>query len=145
MQYDLFLADDDIDDCVLFKDALSELPVTATLTTVNDGVELMNLLFNRKDTLPHILFLDLNMPRKTGFDCLIELKKSNILKDLPIVIFSTSYNPDITHLLYENGANYYVRKPATFSDLKNVIHQVLMLVAKKQLFPISKELFLIRP
>ena len=66
--YTILLAEDDRDDCLFFKEALEELPVSATLTTVNDGVELMQLLSFPSGELPDILFLDLSMPRKTGFE-----------------------------------------------------------------------------
>ncbi|MVM38046.1 response regulator [Spirosoma sp. HMF3257] len=63
-QWHLLLADDDEDDCLFFKEALSRLPIASDLTTVQDGEQLMQLLTNRADPLPDALFLDLNMPRK---------------------------------------------------------------------------------
>src|SRR6187551_1938729 len=107
MQHNLLLADDDIDDCAFFKDALEELPVSATPLTVNDGVQLMNLLSAKSDNLPDILFLDLNMPRKSGFECLSEIKSIDKLKDLPVIIFSTSLGTEVVDLLYQKGAHYY--------------------------------------
>ena len=62
--YTLLLADDDIDDCLFFKDALEELPISSTLTIVNDGVELMELLTKKTSMLPHAIFLDLNIHAK---------------------------------------------------------------------------------
>jgi len=63
-QLKILLADDDIDDCIFFKEALVELLLSKHLTTVNDGEQLMQLLTNETNVLPHVLFLDLNMPRK---------------------------------------------------------------------------------
>ena len=63
----LLLADDDSDDCFFFKEALEELTISAKLTTVNDGVQLMKLLSTTGTPLPDALFLDLNMPRKKRF------------------------------------------------------------------------------
>jgi CheY-like chemotaxis protein len=124
----ILLADDDIDDCIFFKEALEDIPVLSTLTTVNDGSELMNLLF-KIDHLPDMLFLDLNMPRKTGFESLSEIKSSKELNRLPVIIFSTSFNPEVVDALYEQGANFYIRKPAEYFRLKETIHRAISLVA----------------
>jgi len=120
----LLLADDDKDDCDLFKDALDELPIMAELDIVHDGEQLMQLLI-KKDPLPLVLFLDLNMPKKNGFECLSEIKHNNRLKNLPVIVFSTSFDHDIVNLLYNNGAHYYVSKPNGFEKLKTVIHAAL--------------------
>jgi CheY-like chemotaxis protein len=124
----LLLADDDPDDCIFFKDALEELPVSAKLTTVNDGVQLMQLL-SKKEVLPDVLYLDLNMPRKNGFDCLAEIKMDEKLKQLPVIIFSTSFDKEVVNHLHEKGAHFYIRKPAEFTQLKKVIHKSLELIA----------------
>ena len=63
----IYLADDDQADCLLFKEAIAELPVTVNLTTVYDGQQLIDLLTQEGNILPDALFLDLNMPRKNGF------------------------------------------------------------------------------
>ena len=88
----LWLADDDADDCVFFKEALEELPVNSTLKTVNDGEQLM-ICSIQKEPFPDILFLDLNMPRKKGFECLAEIKRNEKLKSLPVIVYSTSFDP----------------------------------------------------
>ena len=66
----IFLADDDADDCMLFEDALREVSTSTELTTANDGVELINLMETTVPPPPDVIFLDLNMPRKNGFECL---------------------------------------------------------------------------
>ncbi|MES2726384.1 MAG: response regulator [Bacteroidota bacterium] len=140
----ILLADDDRDDCLLFKEALEELPVKTVLTTVHDGEQLMQILTKNTDKLFHILFLDLNMPRKNGFTCLKEIKDNDLLKLLPVIIFSTSYDEHIADSLYKEGATHYICKPAHFSELKKVIQQVLTLVTEKSsLQPSKKNLFLI--
>lgn len=139
----LLLADDDKDDCDLFREALDELPVTADLSTVHDGEQLMQLL-SKKSPLPQLLFLDLNMPRKNGFECLSEIKKNDALKDLPVVIFSTSYDRDIVNLLYTKGAHFYISKPNEFDKLKDVIHQALSSVAQNDTIQPQRENFELR-
>jgi CheY-like chemotaxis protein len=143
----LLLADDDKDDCIFFQEALGELPLAASLTTVHDGEQLMELLEDRKQEPPpaHVLFLDLNMPRKNGFECLEEIMSDEKLKDLPVIIFSTSFEQDVVNLLYKKGATHYIRKPADFSELKRVIHQALILATQDNFVQPPKEDFVIKP
>lgn len=129
-QLNILLADDDIDDCHFFKEALEALPQTTTLTTVNDGDELMNYLLENVERLPHVLFLDINMPRKNGFECLSEIKKNEELKDLPVVMFSTSGSKDKINVLFNTGADVYIRKPSNFAQLVQVIHHALPMAAE---------------
>lgn len=137
----ILLADDDKDDCLFFKDAILELQLSVQLTTVNDGEQLMKLLFSTKN-LPHALFLDLNMPRKNGFECLMEIKKHSTLKNLPVIIYSTSYEKEKANQLYNRGAHYYICKPSDFEELKHVVNKAIMLVKENNAQP-TKETFLI--
>src|SRR5436190_5137371 len=125
----LLLADDDIDDCIFFREALDESPISYTLSTAKDGMELMRLLETRKDQLPDMLFLDLNMPRKTGYECLKEIKDNGSFKDIPVIIISTSYDHEMADLLYAKGANYNIFKPPNFLKLKKSIKQLIDLFA----------------
>lgn len=140
----LLLADDDTDDCLFFKEALEELPVISSLKTVYDGEELMNWLYKSYDNLPDALFLDLNMPRKSGFECLAEIKLISELKNLPIIIFSTSMDMDVVDTLYNNGAHYYLRKPGDFSKLKKVIHDVITIISTNNFMQPSKDKFILQ-
>lgn len=141
----ILLADDDDDDCLFFKDALDELPVPAAFNRVSNGDTLMSYLQSHTINLPHLLFLDLNMPRKTGFECLAEIKENDQLKQLPVIIYSTSSDPDILDLLYTQGAHYYIRKQADFTNLKTVIHKALSLTEQTKFAKPLKENFLIKP
>ncbi len=143
--HNLLLADDDMDDCTFFKEALQELPVSAILTIVRDGIALMHLLTSKDVDLPDVLFLDLNMPRKTGFACLSELKSNDRLKQIPVIIFSTSFDRDVINLLYEKGAHYYIRKPGDFSELKKVIHEALVETRINRSTQPSKDKFVLQP
>lgn len=138
----IMLADDDQDDCLLFKDALEELPVLAQLTTVHSGEQLMKLL-NKAQQLPDMLFLDLNMPNKNGFACLEEIKENEKIKHFPVIILSTSFEQDVVTLLYKNGAQHYIRKPNNFTQLKYLIHSVIKFVAQTSFGTPSKENFVI--
>lgn len=127
MNYNLLLADDDEDDCLFFKEALSFLPFNVNLSIVNDGGALMKFLSDNLQNLPDILFLDLNMPRKNGFECLLEIKMIAELQNLPIIVFSTSLDPIIVDSVFERCAIYYIRKPCDFAKLKKVIYDALMI------------------
>ena len=121
----IFLADDDEDDCMLFEDALREVCTTTELTTASDGVELINLMKTNVPPPPDLIFLDLNMPRKNGFECLELIRKTKQWKDIPIVIFSTTGQEDMVKKVYEQGANFFMRKPGSFPKLKQAIRQIL--------------------
>jgi DNA-binding response OmpR family regulator len=137
----ILLADDDTDDCIFFKEAIKELSMH--LTTVHDGEELMALLLNETEELPQILFLDLNMPRKNGFECLLEIKLNSKLKCLPVIIFSTSFEQEVVNLLFKNGAQYFIRKPAEFSQFKKIIHQTLALISQKKMLQPTRAEFVL--
>ncbi len=139
----ILLADDDQDDCLFFKEALNELLISTHLTTVHDGEQLMHLLINETFELPDVLFLDLNMPRKNGFECLSEIKQSKKLKLLTVIIFSTSFEQEVVNLLYKNGAQYFIRKPSEFSQFKKIIQQSLELVMLGNIAQSTKDTFVI--
>ncbi len=127
----VLLADDDSDDRELFEEAITEINTSIQVLTVEDGLQLMKVLNEKNSPLPDILFLDLNMPGKSGKECLKEIKNDARLKEVPVIIYSTSaHNKDIneTHAF---GANLYIRKPNTFPGLINVIKKVFSLDLEK--------------
>ena len=123
-QLHILLADDDDDDCNFFKKALGELPVSTSLTTVHDGEQLTKYLAQQTDRLPDAIFLDLSMPRKTGFECLTEMKQNVWQRDIPVFVFSTSFTRDLNYernligTLHNLGALDIIRKPGDFEQLK---------------------------
>ena len=140
MQLNILLAEDDQDDRDFFDKALKEIPIPTHLTTVYDGEQLMNYLYKNSEHLPNVLFLDLNMPRKNGFECLCEIKENEKLKDIPVVVFSTSYPRDIKYeeeminRLLKIGAHDFIRKSDNLAQLKQFINQVINRVAEKESF-----------
>ena len=123
----IFLSDDDADDCMLFAEALQEIysENEARLTVVNDGMSLMQMLDKTVPPPPEMIFLDINMPKKNGVECLQEIRSSPKLASIPIIIFSTSSNKDIVDTTYRHGANYYICKPQSYLHLKKTIEYVL--------------------
>ena len=124
-QLNILLVDDDADDRNFFKEALAALPLFTSLTTLNSGDQLMHFLSENIENLPDVLFLDINMPRKNGIECLYEIKNIKELKELPIVMFSTSNSRDKIGLVFKSGADVYIHKPSDFSELKQVILHAL--------------------
>jgi len=144
----ILLADDDQTDCLLFKEALEELPILSHLTTINNGEELMKHLRKRGNKLPDVLFLDINMPKKNGYASLAEIKSHARLEKIPVIIFSTASEQQMESIkinqVFKDAAHYYIRKPNTFSELKRVIHKVLTPILEKNIsLPYVKENFVI--
>jgi CheY-like chemotaxis protein len=125
----ILLADDDSDDCLMFENALKEISLKTSLTIAQDGSCLMEELEKNvtDPPPPHVIFLDLNMPGKNGFECLNEIRETPKLKDIPVVIFSTSSNKDAIDRTYRQGANHYISKPTSFRLLVTAIETVLHL------------------
>ncbi len=140
----ILLADDDEDDRTFFANALKEIPVNSNLTTVNDGEQLMDYFSKNPDYLPEILFLDLSMPRKSGFECLTEMKDDIKLKEIPVVMFSTSYTQDFNYelsmikILYNLGVQDYIRKPGSIGELKGLIFHSFLKVIKENRLNLQK-------
>jgi len=142
-QLTILLADDDTDDCLFFAEAIEEWIPSANFTFVHDGEELMDLLTQKTGKLPGILFLDLNMPRKNGFECLAEIKQNEKLKAVPVVIFSTSLEQEVVNLLYNTGAKYFIRKPSEFALFKKIILYTLTLIMQNNIIQPAREYFVL--
>ena len=140
----ILFADDEENDRLLFLDALKELKIKTNVHTVNDGIALMDYLKNESNELPHLLFLDLNMPKKNGMECLKEIRGNDKLNDIAIAIFSTSQSEkDIEETLI-NGANVYINKPNSFDALIQVLNKVVMTAYTYQNTFFNKAHFLLR-
>ncbi|WP_281233151.1 response regulator [Flavobacterium gelatinilyticum] len=111
--------DDDIDDCEFFMEALQAIS-KADYTAMQNPVEALNKLI-QKELNPDVIFLDLNMPIMSGFEFLIEIKKQEIIKNIPIIIFSTSQFEEIKMKARNYGANEYISKPSDFNELKKIL------------------------
>lgn len=128
---------------MFFKDALTELPIEAEIHTVNDGDELLQYLSDPDNTLPNLLFLDLNMPRKGGLDCLKEIRSNEKLKDLSIAIYSTSASEKEIENTFILGANIYIRKPNDYAELKKVLASVLTMNWQYEVTNLNRANFLL--
>jgi CheY-like chemotaxis protein len=123
----ILMADDDDDDYLLTQKALKASKLLNTLIRVKDGEELVDYLLKRgeyehQETVrPGIILLDLNMPRKDGREALKEIKEHEDLRNIPIVVFTTSKAEEDVYKTYQLGVNSFITKPVTFSNLLEVM------------------------
>ncbi|MCR9013815.1 response regulator [Aquiflexum gelatinilyticum] len=140
----ILLADDDEADRLLFKEAFDELNVGTSVETVNDGDELMHLMQNTEaENLPQILFLDINMPRKNGLECLKEIRADVKFKEVSVAIYSTSSSENDMQETFLNGANVYIHKPNDFQKLKKLLEKAIIYANVYQDPPFNKDNFLL--
>jgi CheY-like chemotaxis protein len=124
----ILMADDDADDRLLAKDALTECRLANDLHFVENGEELMDYLLRRgkygqitDSPRPGLILLDLNMPKKDGREALREIKTDPELRKIPVVVLTTSKADTDIGRIYELGANSFISKPVTFDSLVNVM------------------------
>ncbi|HSD06658.1 response regulator [Flavobacterium sp.] len=116
-----FLIDDDQDDREIFAIALSEVNSSYSCITAINGEDALKVLNDQPDFTPDFIFLDLNMPLMNGKTCLTELRKIPRLKQVPIIIYTTSsYSKDIEDT-QNLGASHYLVKPSSISSLSNIL------------------------
>lgn len=125
----VLMAEDDEDDRLLIRDAVKESGQALTVTIVADGEEVIDYLHQTgrfEDTpgfrLPNLILLDLNMPRKDGRETLAALKSDPALRQIPVVMFTTSNDPLDIAYCYDLGANSFITKPVHFDELVKVFH-----------------------
>ena len=118
------MAEDDLEDVDLFKDALTDLKFDINLNVAVNGKELMTQL-EQTEVLPEIIFLDLNMPLKNGMVCLEEIRANQRWQDIKVIILSTSSHQDQMKAAYDKGADFYMVKPSNYVDFKNAISACL--------------------
>jgi CheY-like chemotaxis protein len=135
----ILLADDDPDDRFFFRKALEDINFPFKLVTVIDAERLISHLNSEKS--PDILFLDLNMPRINGLECLSIIKSNKTLIDFPVVIYSTALDNSIADILYKNGAHFYLQKEDYFG-LVNSLQLLFGQMNKKQFERPSRDNFI---
>lgn len=120
----IILVDDDAEDRMIFEEAFSQLNSGNQLLMFQNGLEVLNYL-NENETVPDIIFLDLNMPIMGGLETLREIRKNDRYRQLSVVIYSTSSaEKDIEDTLIA-GANVYITKPNNFETLRDTIAKVI--------------------
>ena len=104
----------------------------------------MQYLNDPESVLPNILFLDLNMPKKNGIECLHEIKSDDRFKDIAIAIYSTSSSEEDIEETFVCGANIYIKKPSDFNTLKKIINEVVTVNWHYHTSGLNRDNFLLR-
>lgn len=120
----VILADDDADDLLIFEEMLRAIDPSVKLEVVTDGQELLHLLQN---IYPDLLFLDLDMPVKNGLECLVEIRGNERLKNLPVVVFSSTTRPANIQTAYEMGAHLFLIKSPSYQEHLAAVKAILAL------------------
>ena len=126
----LMIIDDDKDDRFFFRSAIHKYNPTYTCLEAEDGVDALQQL-RSADQLPDFIFLDLNMPKMDGRECLKELKKDKALKKIPVIIYSTSDYKLDKKVTKEMGANYFLTKLSDIYPLPEELIKAMKKVSAK--------------
>ncbi len=137
----VLLADDDADDRMFFQDAIEEIELKINLVTVKDGQELMYFLERDAVMIPQVLFLDLNMPFKNGLQCLLDIRRNVNFNDICIILYSTTARQSDIDEGFERGANFFVHKPNSFTDLKRILSELFTIDLKRCQKPEKESFF----
>ncbi|MEJ7625600.1 MAG: response regulator [Ferruginibacter sp.] len=125
----IFLVDDDADDRFLFQEAMTEIAPKARLSLA-DGCDMLIKLTKIEEDKPDMILLDLNMPGLNGFECLDEIKNKKHFGNIPVLIYSTTANPEQVKKTYNKGATLYMQKPTSYDGIKQLMNKLLLLDLK---------------
>jgi len=121
----ILLVDDDNDDQLLFKEALSEVNGGMHCYIANGGIDALEILNSPDAVFPDLIIMDVNMPIMNGIECLIELKKSEKLRSIPVIMYSTSCSNECQKDCMDNGAAGDMEKPSDYSVFCAQIRHIL--------------------
>jgi len=121
----VLLIDDDRDDAELFKEALSEIDSAIGFEHYEDSKTGLKILLDKQAQLPDFIFLDINMPIISGWQCLAEFKKTDHLKHIPVIMFTTSSQLKEREIATELGAAGFITKPSEYKALKQLLSEII--------------------
>jgi CheY-like chemotaxis protein len=138
----ILLADDDREGHSFFCKAMETTIFNIQLININDGERLMSYLHKNSQQLPDVLFLHHDLPCDNVLNCLSEIKLHNKLKELPVIIYSTTLRKDVLDVLYNAGAHYYINimDHLTF---KKVVEGIFTQIREKKFFRPSRTEFIL--
>jgi CheY-like chemotaxis protein len=120
----ILLIDDDEDDQELFLEAIDDLAESVVIKVLDNAKTALQVL-ESKQLMADLIFLDLNMPIMDGQDFLRAIKKNETLKEIPVIVLSTTSNPVTIKYAMELGAKDFITKPSKFSDLKKILKSII--------------------
>jgi CheY-like chemotaxis protein len=121
----ILIIDDDADDRLFFTEALLEIDQALQCISAKNGLEALEVLKASNANLPDYIFLDMNMPRLNGLQCLTRIKKIKAFKHIPVIIFTTSRQPSDAEEAKRLGADLFLTKPAKFEELVNMLRIII--------------------
>lgn len=140
----LLLVEDDEEDRKFFSDALKGLDLNTTLVEVNNGAACIDYLSNKDQDAPDLIFLDLNMPVMDGFECLDRIRQMPEHQSTIIAIYSTSASERDIEKTFNRGANIYLNKPISLSELKKALKQIITTNWSYHTNDLNRENFLLK-
>lgn len=124
----ILIVEDNLGDAKLIREALKESAIQAALYFLSDGSSAIRFLDESKQklfqTLPRLVLLDLNLPGKSGHEVLQHIKTDEKLKRIPVIVLSSSFNPDDINQAYDLHANCYLNKPIDFEPFTNIVKAI---------------------
>jgi DNA-binding NtrC family response regulator len=121
----IYLVDDDEDDRLLFEESLREIDIPVTVQTFDNAYSFLKLMESTEKVVPHIVFLDLNMPLMNGEECLHKIRENVSWEGIKIIIYSTSMDIMKVEELKKAGANHYLKKPGSYDQLKRSLRDTI--------------------
>ena len=119
----ILLIDDDEDDCEIFLVAIEKAYGTGNYTAIHDATKALQQL-EEKRLAPELIFLDLNMPVMNGIQFLTEIKKRETLRDIPVIILTTSSQPQLVDQTKSLGASDFITKPVSFNGYIEILQSI---------------------
>lgn len=121
----ILIVDDDEDDRDIFLEALKNVDSSINCMSATNGEEALRILQNVKIPTPDVIFLDMNMPRMDGKECLTEIKKTEKLQHIPVIIYTTTSRTEDIEEMKRKGAVHFLTKPTEFDKISSEIKYVL--------------------
>lgn len=121
----IMIVDDDDDDREFFREAIDKIDSSIHCVTIENSEKALQYLKDEQHVMPDFIFLDLNMPKINGKECLVQIKKIDHLKQIPVIIYTTSNHPTDREQTKKLGANGFIHKPTQFDVLCNELRQWL--------------------
>ena len=121
----ILLVDDSDDDIFLVREAFRESGVAHRIDAISDGEKALDFLRDNVDNRPDVVLLDINMPRFSGFDVLEWVQSDPELREIPVVMLTTSEQPEDVRRATEGGAREYYRKPVEYRQLRDLACRVM--------------------
>lgn len=125
MAMKILLIDDDSDDRALFREALEEISPETLCVTEGDARKALIDLYDPAVQLPNVIFVDINMPRISGWDCLMDIRANESTKDIPVIMYSTSSHEKDVEKANQLGASCLLTKPEDYCQLKKCLTDVV--------------------